>query len=361
MIRYNVLFWRARQAELAWGAPIIGEAATRRSGPRAATRPSAASLATATLLHLAAAWLLLNYIRVPATPAASDVQTVALIFAPTPAPHAVPPPVPAVAAVTPMPPPEPPAPPQTPDLAAIPPTPPDTPAPIEAPPPPDTPTPSETSPAPSIPPPPPAISALVPRVPPPPHQPAPKPRPATPPRAATAVSPRPPPPAPTQEAPPSSAAPAAPPDAVATTTAPAAPPAPIATDWQRELSGWLAAHKTYPDAARQRGEQGPVVLRFTVDRSGKVLEVTLVSGSGSPRLDDAAQAMLRNASLPPFPAAMLQERVTATVQPAIASPTDRSPRPPGGESRNWLRHAARRGRHRLHHAVAPVLPYPKPA
>ena len=314
MIRYNVPIWRTRQAEFAWGTPIVAEAATHRSGPRTATRPSATALATATLLHIAAAWLLLTYIRVPATPVALDDQTVALIFSPAPAPHAVPPPVPTVAAVTPMPTPEPPAPPQAPDLAAIPPTPPDTPSPTESPPPPATSTPSETSPLPSIPTPPPAISALVPRVPPPPHPPPPKPRPATPPRTVAAASLRSSPPSPTREAPPSTAAPAAAPEAVATTTAPAAPPAPIATDWQRELSGWLAAHKTYPDAARQRGEQGPVVLRFTVDRSGKVLEVTLVSGSGSPRLDDAAQAMLRNASLPPFPAAMPQERVTATVQ-----------------------------------------------
>jgi len=310
MIRYNVPYWRGRQAELAWGAPIIGEAATRWSGQRAAPRPSVASLGAAMFLHLAAAWLLLSYVRVPAIPAASDDQAVALVFTAAPAPHAAPPPVPTVAAVTPMPPPEPPPPPDAPALAAIPPTPPDTPAPTEAPPLPDAPTPSETSPLPAIPPPPPAISALLPRVPPPPHQPVPKPRPATPPRTAAAASSRPPPTAPAQEA----APPAAAPEAVATTTAHAAPPAPIATDWQRDLSGWLAAHKTYPDAARQRGEQGPVVLRFTVDRSGKVLEVTLLSGSGSPRLDDAAQAMLRNASLPPFPAAMPQEKVTATVQ-----------------------------------------------
>jgi len=314
MIRYNILLWRVRQAELASGAPIVGEAATRRSSPHPATRPSAASLATAMLLHLAAAWLLLNYVRVPPAPAALDDRAVALVFAPGPAPHAVPPPVPTVAAVTPAPPPEPPAPPQAPDLAAIPPTPPDTPSPTEAPPPPDAPTPSETSPLPSIPPPSPAISVLVPRAPSPPHQPAPKPQPATPPRTAAAASSRPPPTAPAHETPPLTAAPAPAPDTIAPATAPTAPPAPIATDWQRELSGWLAAHKTYPDAARQRGEQGPVVLRFTVDRSGKVLEVTLVSGSGSPRLDDAAQAMLRNASLPPFPAAMPQERVTATVQ-----------------------------------------------
>jgi protein TonB len=317
MICYNVPYWRARQAELARGAPIVGEAATRQSGPRTATRPRTASLGAAMLLHLAVAWLLLSYVRLRSTPAALDDQTVALIFAPAPAPHAAPPSVPTVAAVTPIQPPEPPAPPDPPVLAAIPPTPPDTPLPTETPPLLETPSPTAAPPLPAIPPPPPTTTALTPRVPPPPpppRRPAPKPRATTPPRTAIATSSRPPPSAPAQETPPPTAAPAAQPDAVATTTAPAAPPAPIATDWQRELSGWLAAHKTYPDAARQRGEQGPVVLRFTVDRSGKVLEVTLVSGSGSPRLDDAAQAMLRNASLPPFPAQMPQERVTATVQ-----------------------------------------------
>ncbi len=110
-------------------------------------------------------------------------------------------------------------------------------------------------------------------------------------------------------------------EASAQMTSPSAPnapattaPAPIAADWQHELGGWLAAHKTYPDEARRRGEQGGVVLRFTVDRSGKVLDVKLVSSSFSPRLDDAAQAILRNASLPPFPATMPQERITVTMQ-----------------------------------------------
>jgi protein TonB len=101
-------------------------------------------------------------------------------------------------------------------------------------------------------------------------------------------------------------------EASAQTTSPSAPiapaataPAPIGADWQHELSGWLAAHKTYPDEARRRGEQGGVVLRFTVE---------LVSSSFSPRLDDAAQAILRNASLPPFPATMPQEQITVTMQ-----------------------------------------------
>ncbi len=106
----------------------------------------------------------------------------------------------------------------------------------------------------------------------------------------------------------------APANPLANSAASAARPARIAADWQHSVLGWLAAHKTYPDEARRRGEEGRVVLRFTVDRLGKVLGVELVSGSGSPRLDDAAQAMLHNASLPPFPAEMPQDRVTATVQ-----------------------------------------------
>lgn len=113
---------------------------------------------------------------------------------------------------------------------------------------------------------------------------------------------------------PSPPTPSVAPASAADTAAVPAPPAPIASDWQRALFGWLAAHKTYPDEARRRGEQGRVALRFTVDRSGHVLDVTLLSGSGSPRLDDAAQAILHAASLPPFPAAMPQDRVTVTVQ-----------------------------------------------
>jgi TonB family protein len=43
------------------------------------------------------------------------------------------------------------------------------------------------------------------------------------------------------------------------------------------------------------------------------LQVSLVGSSGSAILDDAAQAMLRGARLPPFPSGMEQTQVTATV------------------------------------------------
>ena len=98
--------------------------------------------------------------------------------------------------------------------------------------------------------------------------------------------------------------------------APGAPgaPAPVAGDWQRALAAWLAAHKTYPDEARRSSAVGGVVLRFTVERSGLVRDVVVVRGAGSAVLDTAAEAMVRGATLPAFPAAMKQERITVTVQ-----------------------------------------------
>jgi protein TonB len=88
----------------------------------------------------------------------------------------------------------------------------------------------------------------------------------------------------------------------------------IDTAWQRSLAAWLAAHKTYPDEARRRGTEGSVVLRLTADRSGRVTDVVLVRSAGSPTLDEAAEAMVRNATLPPFTAGMALDRVTVTIQ-----------------------------------------------
>jgi protein TonB len=85
-------------------------------------------------------------------------------------------------------------------------------------------------------------------------------------------------------------------------------------EWQRALAGWLAAHKTYPDEARRSGTEGNVVLRFTIDRSGRVLDVMLVRSAGSSVLDSAAEAMVRNATLPPFTPGMSRDTVTITVQ-----------------------------------------------
>jgi protein TonB len=96
---------------------------------------------------------------------------------------------------------------------------------------------------------------------------------------------------------------------------PAAAPGPeVTAGWRGAVSAWLQSHKTYPDEARQRGEEGSALVRFTVDRSGRVLEFALVRGTGSVSLDAAVARMLTGAELPAFPSAMTQDRTTVTVQ-----------------------------------------------
>jgi len=87
----------------------------------------------------------------------------------------------------------------------------------------------------------------------------------------------------------------------------------VSASWRSALANWLQSYRTYPDEARRRAEEGTVLVRFSVARDGHVLEVTLVRGSGSPTLDEAAQATFRNARMPPFPADMSQAQTTVTV------------------------------------------------
>lgn len=97
---------------------------------------------------------------------------------------------------------------------------------------------------------------------------------------------------------------------------PASAPAPsheIAPGYRSQLNAWLENHKRYPDAARQRGEEGHAVLRFVVDRNGRVVDFTLIKSSGFPDLDGAVQEMMRGAALPPFPAGMTQARIEVSV------------------------------------------------
>ncbi|MBV8916446.1 MAG: energy transducer TonB [Acetobacteraceae bacterium] len=103
------------------------------------------------------------------------------------------------------------------------------------------------------------------------------------------------------------APPSVPQSATATIAPPAAssaatPSPDLSGAWRSALAAWLQEHKTYPDDARRDGEEGRVVVRFTLDRSGTVTDVMLVSSSGHPILDGAAITLLRRARLPPPPA-----------------------------------------------------------
>jgi periplasmic protein TonB len=110
-------------------------------------------------------------------------------------------------------------------------------------------------------------------------------------------------------------APVAPPQtAAAATPVPAPAPSPEATAGYRALlSAWLESHKRYPETARQHGEEGHAVLRFEIDRSGRVLDYAVISSSGYPDLDQSIDEMMQGATLPPFPAGMPQLRMQVSV------------------------------------------------
>ena len=193
------------------------------------------------------------------------------------------------------------------------------PTPVETPPPPEPPPPPPVV---ATEPPPPAREAPVTASEPPPPPPPPKPTVKKPPKPVPRRQQMPQPaqayipPVPAQpgapEAPPAAVAP--PQTAAAATPVPAPVPSPeAAAGYRALLSAWLESHKRYPEPARERGEQGHVVLHFLVDRSGRVLDYTVVSSSGYPDLDQSVEEMMRGATLPPFPPAMPEPRMEVSV------------------------------------------------
>jgi protein TonB len=99
----------------------------------------------------------------------------------------------------------------------------------------------------------------------------------------------------------------------AETTPPVSAPVAIPVDYQQALSAWIEAHKVYPEAARQAGEQGRAVLRFRIDRTGRVLNYTVIGSTGHADLDAAVETMMRGAVLPPFPPSISESQVEVTV------------------------------------------------
>jgi protein TonB len=69
--------------------------------------------------------------------------------------------------------------------------------------------------------------------------------------------------------------------------------------WYSSIVQQLERHKSYPLAARQRGETGVVELAFSIDRDGHVLASKIVKSSGYPALDQESMTTVRRAE--PFP------------------------------------------------------------
>lgn len=85
-------------------------------------------------------------------------------------------------------------------------------------------------------------------------------------------------------------------------------------DYASVLLTWLERHKEYPRAARQRRQQGMVLLYIVIDRDGRVIASRIQKGSGQQPLDQAALAMLERAQpLPPISDDMNKERLKLVV------------------------------------------------
>jgi protein TonB len=97
-------------------------------------------------------------------------------------------------------------------------------------------------------------------------------------------------------------------------TVPAPGTAPeIVARYQAMVSTWFEKHKTYPEAARRRGEEGNVGLRFRVDRGGHVLFFKVIRSSGHGDLDRAVRELMRDAVLPPFPPGLAEPHLDVSV------------------------------------------------
>jgi TonB family C-terminal domain len=97
-----------------------------------------------------------------------------------------------------------------------------------------------------------------------------------------------------------------------------APPMPVRSvavpTWQGELLAHLEQFKRYPRSARMRREEGMAVVRFVVDREGRVVSVRLERTSGADALDEESLALVDRAQpLPPPPDEVAGNRIEVVV------------------------------------------------
>jgi len=71
----------------------------------------------------------------------------------------------------------------------------------------------------------------------------------------------------------------------------------------------LNRFKRVPDAARGRRGRWEVVVAFTLDRTGQVVDAQIAKASGVPVLDEEALALIRRVRFPPPPGETLAFRL----------------------------------------------------
>ena len=85
-------------------------------------------------------------------------------------------------------------------------------------------------------------------------------------------------------------------------------------DWISLLNSHLARSYRYPREARRAGQEGTPSVRFTVDRRGRVSNITIARSSGHEILDqETIQLVQRTAPFPAMPRSMQRDSITITL------------------------------------------------
>ena len=86
----------------------------------------------------------------------------------------------------------------------------------------------------------------------------------------------------------------------------------VRATWQKQLLAHLDKHKRYPHERSQKSAE--IYVRFTLDRMGHVLSISIEKGSGDTAFDEAALAMVKRSDpVPPPPPLIADEGLSFTL------------------------------------------------
>jgi len=93
-------------------------------------------------------------------------------------------------------------------------------------------------------------------------------------------------------------------------------------EWQKRLAPHVRAHLQYPRGVPKRDAE--VLVKFTLDRVGHIVEAHVDRSSGDPAFDAAALATMKRADpMPPPPPAIADERLSFNIPVQFGRPQGR--------------------------------------